>query len=68
MINNSMPTQATIEQIKVESNRFKDLPTEIGKVIVGQHHIVDLIVNAILCNLIQKHMILKQKKDQFLQI
>jgi len=44
-----MPTQATIEQIKVESNRFKDLPTEIGKVIVGQHHIVDLIVNAILC-------------------
>ncbi|HLJ31411.1 MAG TPA: MoxR family ATPase [Candidatus Babeliales bacterium] len=49
MINSSMPTQAIIEQIKLESNRFKDLPTEIGKVIVGQHHIIELIVNAILC-------------------
>lgn len=49
MINSSMPTQAIIEQIKAESNRFKDLPTEISKVIVGQHHIIELIVNAILC-------------------
>lgn len=44
-----MPTQAIIEQIKLESNRFKDLPTEMSKIIVGQNHIVELIVNAILC-------------------
>src|SRR5260221_1264809 len=49
MIHNSVPNQTTIDQIKLESNRFKDLPTEIGKVIVGQHHIIDLIVNAVLC-------------------
>src|SRR5579863_8027810 len=49
MINNSIPTQTIIEQIKLESNRFNDLPIEISKVIVGQSHIISLIVNAILC-------------------
>lgn len=49
MINSSVPNQAAIEQIKLESNRFNDLPVEISKVIVGQNHIIDLIVNAILC-------------------
>ena len=49
MIHNSAPNQTTIDQIKLESNRFKDLPTEISKVIVGQNHIIDLIVNAVLC-------------------
>jgi MoxR-like ATPase len=49
MINSSIPTQTIIEQIKLESNRFNDLPTEISKVIVGQHHIINLIINAILC-------------------
>jgi MoxR-like ATPase len=49
MIHNSVPNQTVIDQIKLESNRFNDLPTEISKVIVGQHHIIDLIVNAILC-------------------
>ena len=49
MINSSVPTPAVIEQIKMESNRFNDLPTEISKVIVGQSHIIDLIINAILC-------------------
>jgi MoxR-like ATPase len=49
MINSSVPTQTVIEQIKLESNRFNDLPVEISKVIVGQNHIIDLIVNAILC-------------------
>jgi MoxR-like ATPase len=49
MINTSMPTQTVIEQITTESNRFSQLPIEIGKVVVGQNHIVDLIVNAILC-------------------
>lgn len=49
MINTSMPTQTIIEQITAESNRFNQLPIEIGKVIVGQNHIIDLIVNAILC-------------------
>lgn len=49
MIHNTVPNQTIIDQIKLESNRFKDLPTEISKVIVGQNHIIDLIVNAILC-------------------
>jgi MoxR-like ATPase len=49
MINNTMPTQTDIDQIKLESNRFSELPTEISKVIVGQSHIIHLIVNAILC-------------------
>lgn len=49
MINSSVPTQTVIEQIKLESNRFNDLPVEISKVIVGQNHIIALIVNAILC-------------------
>ena len=37
------------DQIKLESTRFKNLPLEIGKIIVGQHHIINFIVNAILC-------------------
>jgi MoxR-like ATPase len=49
MIHNSLPTQTVIDQIKYESNRFSNLPTEISKVIVGQHHSINLIVNAILC-------------------
>ena len=49
MINNVMPTQTDIDQIKLESSRFNDLPAEISKVIVGQNHIIELIVNAILC-------------------
>ena len=49
MLNTSIPTQTIIEQITAESNRFNQLPTEIGKVIVGQNHIIALIVNAILC-------------------
>src|SRR5436190_20640343 len=49
MINNVMPTSTDIEKIKTESNRFNQLPTEISKVIVGQNHIVNLVINAILC-------------------
>ena len=50
MMNNIiLPTPHDIEQIKLESNRFHDLSTEISKVIVGQNHIIDLIINAILC-------------------
>ncbi len=45
-----MPTQSIIEQIKEESNRFQGLNIEVGKVIVGQQHIINFIVNAILCN------------------
>jgi MoxR-like ATPase len=44
-----IPTQTIIEQINIESNRFNQLPTEISKVIVGQNHIVNLVINAILC-------------------
>lgn len=50
MINTTMPTQSIIEQIKEESNRFQGLNIEVGKVIVGQQHIINFIVNAILCN------------------
>lgn len=49
MINTSMPNQTTIEQIANERNRFNQLSAEISKVIVGQQHIIDLIINAILC-------------------
>jgi MoxR-like ATPase len=49
MINSTMPTQTTIDLIKTESNRFNELSSEIGKVIVGQHHIINFIINAILC-------------------
>lgn len=39
-----------IEQIKSERDRFHGLSLEVGKVVVGQQHIVDFIVMAILCN------------------
>ena len=43
-------THTIIEKIKEESNRFQILNHEVGKVIVGQHDIVNFIVIAILCN------------------
>lgn len=48
-MNNMTPSQSDIELIKLESSKFNDLPTEISKIIVGQNHIIELIVNAILC-------------------
>lgn len=49
MINNIMPANTNLEQITLESSKFNTLSTEISKVIVGQNHIIELIVNAILC-------------------
>jgi MoxR-like ATPase len=49
MINTTMPTQNIIDQIKEESGRFHALPLEINKVVVGQSHIINAIINAILC-------------------
>src|SRR3990172_4360992 len=49
-MNETTPTASIIEQIKEESNRFKALNVEIGKVIVGQQSIVEFISLAILCN------------------
>lgn len=49
MINTTMPTQNIIDQIKEESSRFHALPIEINKVVVGQSHIINSIINAILC-------------------
>ncbi|PKN03194.1 ATPase [Candidatus Dependentiae bacterium HGW-Dependentiae-1] len=43
-------TQMLINQIKEESARFNGLPIEIGKVVVGQHEIINFIVIAILSN------------------
>ncbi len=39
-----------IEQIKEESNHFQLLSNEVGQVIVGNEHIIDFIVIALLCN------------------
>ncbi len=44
------PTSAIIEQIKEESDRFHGLNLEVGKVIVGQEHVVSSIILATLCN------------------
>ena len=49
-MNINTPTLPIIEQIKKESNRFYGLRIEVAKVIIGQEHIVDAILNAILCN------------------
>lgn len=43
-------TNTIIEQIKEESSRFQGLNIEVGKIIVGQHEIVNFVVIAILCN------------------
>ena len=43
-------TNTIIEKIKEESSRFQGLNTEVGKVIVGQHEIVNFVAIAILCN------------------
>lgn len=43
-------TNTIIEQIKEESSRFQGLNIEVGKVIVGQHEIVNFVVIAILCD------------------
>ncbi len=45
----TMPNQTVIEQMKKESSLFHALPLEINKVIVGQTHIINFIINAILC-------------------
>ncbi|MGB8367638.1 MAG: AAA family ATPase [Candidatus Babeliales bacterium] len=47
---NITPTSPISEQIKEESARFHGLDIEISKVIIGQKHIIDFIINAILCN------------------
>lgn len=50
MINSTATsTNSIIEQITQESNRFQALHTEVAKVIVGQTHIVDFIIMAVLC-------------------
>jgi len=43
-------TSNIIEKIKEESNRFQLLNEQVGKVIVGQHDIINFIVIAILCD------------------
>ena len=43
-------TPNIIEKIKEESNRFHSLSLEVGKVVVGQHDIINFIVIAILCD------------------
>jgi len=50
MITDTFTTNAIIEKIKEESNRFQSLPLEVAKAIVGQQDIVHFITIAILCD------------------
>lgn len=45
---NSMTS--VIDEIKEESSKFQSLSHEVSKVIVGQHEVINFILNAILCN------------------
>ena len=49
-MNTQPPSPEIIEKIKDESVRFRALTVEVGKIIVGQHDIVEFILMAILCN------------------
>lgn len=42
--------ETIINQVKEESARFQGLAQEVGKVIVGNHDIIDFIIIAILCD------------------
>lgn len=44
------PTHETIEQIKEVSNRLYGIEGEIGKIVIGQKHAIETILNAVLCN------------------
>lgn len=44
------PTAVTIEKIRQEGNRFFSIQAEISKIIVGQSHAIEAILNAVLCN------------------
>ena len=50
MLDTATTTHTIIEKIKEESGRFQLLTTEIGKVIVGHHEVVNFALIAILCN------------------
>lgn len=47
---NVNPMTNVIDEIKEESGRFQTLAHEVSKVIVGQHEVINFILNAILCN------------------
>lgn len=47
---NITQNQSRIDRIKDESCRFQSIPTQVGKVIVGQHDIISFIIIAILCD------------------
>ncbi len=49
-MNTQTPSPEIIDKIKDEAVRFHALSTEVGKIIVGQHDIVEFILIAILCN------------------
>jgi len=46
----SISSAPNIEDIKQEGNRFQGLRLEVAKLLVGQDHIVDFIIMAILCD------------------
>lgn len=49
-------TQAVVEKIRDESNRLQAIPTEISKVIVGNHDVVNFMMISVLC---QGHILLE---------
>lgn len=51
MIEHQTATSASVmEQIKNESSQFHGIATEVSKVIVGQHEVIEFILIAILCD------------------
>jgi len=44
------PSAITIEKIRQEGSRFFSIQSEISKIIVGQAHAIEAILNAVLCN------------------
>lgn len=51
MIEQQTTTSASVmEQIKNESSQFHGIATEVSKVIVGQHEVIEFILIAILCD------------------
>jgi MoxR-like ATPase len=45
----AVPHSSVIEQIKSESAQFHGIATEVSKVIVGQHEIIEFILISVLC-------------------
>jgi len=43
------PTEASVELISEVSRAYRELADEVGKIVVGQHHVVEAVVTALFC-------------------